>query len=169
MLPTETGTFGTAIDVTGTSTEYLRAWPSLTQAARMLGVSLSTVSRAMDENGIPKHEVGRRTRKIAPVALLQLAVVYGADVAGVADQAMTIAEQSGVATHLVAAIEADLGRWFEEQAKQAAALPESQLSSLIDAVYAAVGADAAQVIPARAGITGPNGATSVHRPSVEPR
>jgi len=43
----------------------------------------------MDAPRIPKHQLGGRTRKIAPVALLDLAVENGADVARVADEEQT--------------------------------------------------------------------------------
>jgi hypothetical protein len=126
----------------------------------MLGLSLSALSRAMDAREIPKHELGGRARKIAPVALLDLAVEYGADVAKVADEVMGIAEQSGVADSLIATIEQDVGAWFAEQAMQAAGPREDQLSALIEAMRDAIGAKAADAILARAGVRAPAPAAS---------
>jgi hypothetical protein len=131
----------------------------------MLGLSLSALSRAMDVKKIPKHRLGGRTRKIAPASLLDLALEYGADVAKVADEAMAIAERSGVAAPLIAATEQDMGAWFAEQAMQAPGPPEDRLTALIDTMREAIGADGARDILARAGIT-PAGATvSERRPS----
>lgn len=138
------------------STERLRAWPSLSQAAQMLGLSLSALSRAMDSEQIPKHLLGRRVRKIEPVALLDLAVEYGADVAKVADELMTIAERSGVAEPLIAIIEQDMGAWFAGQAARAAGPREAQLSAVIEAMQDTIGVEAANAILARAGVTVPD-------------
>jgi hypothetical protein len=137
------------------SREGLRAWPSLSQAAQMLGLSLSALSRAMDTRRIPKHQLGGRARKIAPAALLELAVEYGADVAKVADEVMGIAERSGVAESLIAAIEQDIGAWFAEQARGATGPQEAKLSALIQEMREAIGTDAADAIVARAGVTVP--------------
>jgi hypothetical protein len=147
-------TFGDAAP----STERLRAWPSLSQAAQMLGLSLSALSRAMDSEQIPKHLLGRRVRKIEPVALLDLAVEYGADVAKVADELMTIAECSGVAEPLIATIEQDMGAWFAGQAARAAGPREAQLSAVIEAMRDTIGVEAANAILARAGVTVPDAA-----------
>ena len=94
--------------------------------------------------------------KIAPVALLDLAIEYGADVAKVADEVMTIAERSHVAGSLIATTEQDIGAWFADQAAQAPGDREDQLAALIDAMRDAIGANAAQDILARAGLTGGN-------------
>jgi hypothetical protein len=140
------------------STERLRAWPSLSQAAQMLDLSLSALSRAMDSEQIPKHLLGRRVRKIEPVALLDLAVEYGADVAKVADELMTIAERSGVAEPLIATIEQDMGAWFAPRAAGAAGPREAQLSAVIEAMRDTIGVEAANAILARAGVTVPDAA-----------
>lgn len=140
------------------STERLRAWPSLSQAALMLGLSLSALSRAMDAERIPKYQLGRRVRKIEPVALLDLAVEYGADVAKVADELMTNAERSGVAEPLIATIEQDMGAWFSGQAARAAGPREAQLSAVIEAMRDTIGVEAANAILARAGVTVPDAA-----------
>lgn len=132
----------------------------------MLGISLSALSRAMDAKTISKHRLGGRARKIAPVALLDLAVEYGADVAKVADEAVAIAERSGVAEPLIAATEQEMGAWFAEQAVQAPGPPEDRLVALIDAMREAIGADAAQDILARSGITPAGAVASERRPSV---
>lgn len=132
----------------------------------MLGISLSALSRAMDAGPIPKHRLGRRTRKIAPVALLDLAVEYGADVAKVADEVMEIAERSGVAESTVATIEQDMGAWFANQATRATGPREDQLSVLIQAMREAIGANAADAIVSRAGITAPAAAVAERHPSV---
>jgi hypothetical protein len=121
----------------------------------MLGLSLSALSRAMDARKIPKHQLGGRARKIAPAALLELAVGYGADVAKVADEVMGIAERSGVAESLIAAIEQDIGAWFAEQAMRATGPVEDKLSALIQEMREAIGTDAAEAIVARAGVTAP--------------
>jgi hypothetical protein len=151
------------------SRERLRAWPSLSQAAQMLDLSLSALSRAMDTQKIPKHKLGGRARKIAPVALLDMAVEYGADVAKVADEVMAIAERSGVATPLIVAIEQDLGAWFADQAVQATGPREDQLAALIDAMRDAIGADAARDILAHAGLTPADATASGRRPSARRR
>jgi hypothetical protein len=78
----------------------------------MLGLSLSALSRAMDARKIATHQLGGRARKIAPVALLDLAVEYGAEVAQVADEVMDIAERSSVAEPPIAAVEQNIGAWF---------------------------------------------------------
>lgn len=133
----------------------MRAWPSLSQAAEMLGLSLSAFSRAMDAQEIAKHQLGGRVRKIAPVALLDLAVEYGADVAKVADQVMGVAERSGVDEPLIAAVEQDMGAWFAARAGRATGPGEDQLSALIEAMREEIGTDAAAAILARAGVTAP--------------
>ncbi len=112
MSTSAPSTFAAAANGTAPSRERVRAWPSLSQAAQMLGLSLSALSRAMDAQKIPKHRLGGRARKIAPVALLDLAVEYGADVAKVADEVMSIAERSHVAKPLIAATEQDIGALF---------------------------------------------------------
>jgi hypothetical protein len=165
-------TFAAVVDGAAPSAERLRAWPSLSQAARMLDLSLSALSRTMDAHEIPKHPLGRRARKIAPVALLDLAVEYGADVAKVADEVMAIAERSGVAESLVAATEQDMGAWFAGRAMRAAGPREDQLSTLIDEMRDAIGVDAADAILARAGVTAPAAAALEHplqRADAEPR
>ena len=158
-------TFATATSGAALSRERVRAWPSLSQAARMLGLSLSALSRAMDAQGIPKHRLGGRARKIAPVALLDLAVEYGADVAKVADETMSIAERSGVAKPLIMAIEQDIGAWFADQAIHATGPQADQLAALIDAMRDAIGAQATDAIVTRAGVTAPAATISGRRPS----
>jgi hypothetical protein len=155
MTASARSTFVATVDAGSASRERLRAWPSLSQAAQMLGLSLSALSRAMDAHKIPKHQLGGRARKIAPVALLDLAVEYGADIAKVADDVMSIAERSGVAEPLIAAIEQDMGAWFAEQAMRATGPREDELSALIEAMRDAIGTDAADAILARAGVTAP--------------
>jgi hypothetical protein len=155
-------TFAAAADAGASSRERLRAWPSLSQAAQMLGLSLSALSRAMDAHKIPKHQLGGRGRKIAPVALLDLAVEYGADVAKVADDVMGIAERSGVAEPLIAVIEQDMGTWFAAQARRATGPGEDELSALIEAMRDAIGTEAADAILARAGVTAPAATASEH-------
>ncbi len=146
-------TFPVAADGAAVVTQRLRAWPSLSQAAQMLGLSLSALSRAMDAQGIVKHRLGRRARKIAPVALLDLAVEYGADIAKVADHAMGIAERSGVAEHVIAGVEQDMGAWFAARAMQAAGPREDQLSILIEQMRETIGEQATDAMLTRAGIT----------------
>lgn len=73
------------------------------------------------------------------MALLDLAVEYGADVATVADEAMAIAERSGVAAPLIAATEQEMGAWFAERAVHAPGPPEDRLAALIDAMREAIG------------------------------
>ncbi len=133
----------------------------------MLDLSLSTLSRAMDAHQIPKHQLGGRTRKIAPVALLDLAVEYGADVAKVADNVMSIAEHSGVSQPLVATTEQDMGAWFAAQAMQAPGPHEDQLAALIKEMREAIGTDAADAILTRACVTAPAAAAS-ERPQPAP-
>ncbi|MGA8365142.1 MAG: hypothetical protein WB709_11570 [Solirubrobacteraceae bacterium] len=165
MAASASSAFATTVDGSVTSRERVRAWPSLSQAAQMLGISLSALSRAMDAKTISKHRLGGRARKIAPVALLDLAVEYGADVAKVADEVMAIAERSGVAEPLIAATEQEMGAWFAEQAVQAPGPSEDRLAALIDAMREVIGADAAQDILARAGITPAGAVASERRPS----
>jgi hypothetical protein len=153
-------TFTAALSGSAPSREGLRAWPSLSQAAEMLGLSLSALSRAMDARKIAKHQLGGRVRKVAPVALLDLAVEYGADVAKVADEVMGIAEGSGVADSLVAAIEQDVGAWFADQVMQAPGPLEDELSTVIEAMRDAIGVKAADAILARAGVRAPAQAAS---------
>lgn len=160
--------FADAVRGAAPSRERLRAWPSLSQAARMLDLSLSALSRAMDTHKIPKHQLGGRTRKIAPVALLDLAVEYGADVAKVADVAMSIAERSGVSEPLIAATEQDMGAWFAGQAMRATGPREDQLSAVIEKMREAIGTDTADAILARAGVTAP-AAAPCPRLDAEPR
>jgi hypothetical protein len=165
-MASEPSAFAIAANGGAPSRERVRAWPSLSQAAQMLDLSLSALSRAMDAQKIPKHRLGGRARKIAPVALLDLAVEYGADVVKVADEAMTITERSGVAKPLIAATEQEMGAWFAEQAMQATAPQEDRLAALIEAMREAIGADAAQDILARAGMTPASVTASGCRPSV---
>jgi hypothetical protein len=158
-------TFPVAVNGAALSTQRLRAWPSLSQAASMLGLSLSALSRVMDAQGIVKHRLGRRARKIAPVALLDLAVEYGADVAEVADQAMSLAERSGVAEHVIADVERDMGAWFAAQARRAAGPREDELSILIEQMRQTIGEQATDAILTRAGITAPAAAGLARSPS----
>ena len=144
--------FAVAVEGSLPSTERLRAWPSLSQAAQILDLSLSALSRAMDAHKIPKHQLGRRARKIAPVALLDLAVEYGANVAKVADHVMSIAERSGGAEPLIAATEQDMGAWFAERAIQAPDPREDELSALIETMREAIGTEATEAILARASV-----------------
>ena len=153
--PTFAAAAAAALEGGSSSRERLRAWPSLSQAAEMLGLSLSAFSRAMDAQEIAKHQLGGRVRKIAPVALLDLAVEYGADVAKVADQVMGVAERSGVDEPLIAAVEQDMGAWFAARAGRATGPGEDQLSALIEAMREEIGTDAAAAILARAGVTAP--------------
>lgn len=165
MTASVPSTFTNAAASAAPSRERVRAWPSLSQAAQMLDLSLSALSRAMDVKKIPKHQLGGRARKIAPVALLDLAVEYGADVAKVADEAMAIAERSGVVAPLIAGTEQEMGTWFAEQAVHAPGPPEDRLAALIDAMRETIGADAAQDILARAGIMPAGAVASERRPS----
>lgn len=135
----------------------------------MLELSLSALSRAMDTHRIPKHQLGGRARKIAPVALLDLAVEYGADVAAVADEVMSIAERSGVAEPLIAATEQDMGAWFAGQAMQATGSSEDRLSAVIEEMRDAIGTEATDAILARAGVTAPTATVLEHRPSARRR
>jgi len=155
MAASARSTFAATVDAGAPSRERVRAWPSLSQAAQMLGLSLSALSRAMDARKIAKHQLGGRARKIAPVALLDLAVEYGADVAKVADEVMGIAERSNVAEPLIAAVEQDIGAWFAEQARRAAGPQDDQLRAVIEEMRDAIGTDAAEAILARAGVTAP--------------
>jgi len=155
MAASARSTFAATVDADAPSRERVRAWPSLSQAAQMLGLSLSALSRAMDARKIAKHQLGGRARKIAPVALLDLAVEYGADVAKVADEVMGIAERSNVAEPLIAAVEQDIGAWFAEQARRAAGPQDDQLRAVIEEMRDAIGTDAAEAILARAGVTAP--------------
>jgi predicted nucleic acid-binding protein len=164
-MATERSTFTVAANGAAFSTQRLRAWPSLSQAAEMLGLSLSALSRAMDAQGIAKHRLGRRARKIAPVALLDLAVEYGADVANAADEMMSIAERSGAAGSAIAGVERDLGAWFATRAAEAEGPPENQLRSLIEQMRETVGDQVTEAILTRAGVTAPAAAGSAHAPS----
>jgi hypothetical protein len=164
-MAVEPSTFAHVANGRRPSREHLRTWPSLSQAAQMLGLSLSALSRAMDAQKIPKHRLGGRARKIAPGALLDLAVEYGADIGKVADEAMAIAEHSHVAEPLIAATEQDIGAWFADQALQATHPQKDQLAALINAMRDAIGADAAQDVLARAGLTAADAATSPSHPS----
>lgn len=78
---------------------------------------------------------------------------------------MTIAERSHVAGPLIAATEQDIGVWFADQAAQAPGHREDQLAALIDAMRDAIGANAAQDILARAGLTGSDATSSRRYPS----
>jgi len=168
MAASARSTFAATLDAAAPSRERVRAWPSLSQAAQMLGLSLSALSRAMDARKIRKHQLGGRARKIAPVALLDLAVEYGADVAKVADEVMDIAESSNVAETLIAATEQDIGSWFAEQARRVTGPGEDELSALIQEMRVAIGTDAAEAILTRAGITAPPRPTGpVEMPSLE--
>ncbi len=123
----------------------------------------------MDAHKIPKHQLGGRVRKIAPVALLDLAVEYGADVAKVADEVMSIADRSGVAKRLIAATEQDMGAWFAGQAMQATGPSEDQLSAVIEEMRDAIGTEAAEAILARAGVTAPTATVLEHPLSARQR
>lgn len=146
------------------STQRLRAWPSLSQAAELLGVSLSALSRAMDAQGIVKHRLGRRARKIAPVAALELAVQYGADVAQVADELMSIAERFGTGRRPVAGVEEEIGAWFAGNAMQAPGPQADELARVLEAMRETIGAKETDAILARAGIN-PAAAASARDPS----
>lgn len=159
--------FTSAIGGASPSNERLRAWPSLTEAAALLGVTLSTLSRAMDARAIEKHRLGGRGRKIAPVSVLDLAVAYGADVAHVADDVLRIAEESGAPARFVAGVEDDMGAWFEGQARSAT-LPGSgddDLARLIAAVHDVLDEDEAAAVLARAQLTGRDAAPAATSPS----
>lgn len=138
----------TALDA-ATSRVHLRAWPSLSQAAPMLDLSLSALSRAMDARQIPKHPLGR-ARKIAPVALLNLAREYGADASQVAADTLTLAERSGVPQSIVDDIERDVDLWFRDWALNAPPPPYT-LAEIVEAGRAALGDEAVQRVLAMNG------------------
>lgn len=152
--------FQEIVDGAAPSTQRLHAWPLLSQAAEMLGVSLSGLSRAMDAQGIVKHRLGRRSRRIAPVAVLDLAVQYGADVAVVADAVMSVAERSGAEPRFIAGVEQDIGAWFAGNALQAPGPQEDELARVLEAMRETIGVEATNVILERAGLSGRAAAAS---------
>lgn len=134
------------------STARLRAWPSLAKAAEMLGLVPSTLSRAVDARDIAKYSFGRRDKKLAPDAVLDLALVYNANVNDVADQLMDYGEQSGAEASYLDSMEETIGSWFAGQARKASLEP-GDLEALIDAVRELSAPAVAEAILARAGVT----------------
>lgn len=136
------------------STAHLRAWPSLTQAAELLGMGLPTLTRALDARGVTKHPLGARTKKVAPVDVLDLCLDYGADTAEVAARLVELAMSAGVEPRYVQSVEDDLGSWFAGRARSAPARAADDIEALMQAVRAVADPDVADAILARAGLTG---------------
>lgn len=162
-------TFESAIGTAAPSTEHLVAWPTLTQAAVLLKRSLPAVSRVVDARGIPKHRLGGRSRKLAPVVVLDLAIHYGVDVAATADGLMTIAEQSGAPARFIKTTEDDIGAWFAGQARQVPQPSGDQLQALVDAVHDVADDDVATAILRRAGLIGSDAVESSSSPALPRR
>ena len=135
------------------SAERLGAWPSLGRAAEILSIPASTLSRAVDAKGITKHEYGRRDKKLAPDAVLELALVYAVDVNEVAERLMLYAEASGAGARFVDGVERTAGAWLAGRARQASA-QSGDLDAVVAAVRELVAPELAEAILARAGIMG---------------
>jgi len=134
------------------SAERLGAWPTLGKAAEILGIAASTLSRAVDAKGITKYEYGRRDKKLAPDAVLDLALVYAVDVNEVAERLMLHAEASRAASRFVDGVERTVGAWLAGQALQANAQP-GDLHAVVAAVRELAAPEVAEAILARAGVT----------------
>jgi len=131
----------------------LVAWPTISRAAGLIGKSASVLGRAMDSDGVPKHLLGRRDKKIAPTKALHYARIYGADVDAVADALMQIAEESGAPVSAVASVEQDIGAWMAGRARRAARDDDApSVQTLMAAVKALTSAEDAEAIFAEAGI-----------------
>lgn len=157
--------FTKAVSGAAPSMGRLQAWPTLTAAAEMLGISLSALSRTMDADGITKHAAGRRGKRIAPVNVLDLAVVYAVDANEAAEQLMEFAESSGAEQQFIDGAEEDIGAWFAGAARNARS-PEVSVEQLVDAVREIVAPNVADAILARAGLRGGSaGASRLSQPA----
>lgn len=130
----------------------LTAWPSLAKSAVIIGIPISTLSRAADAHGIEKHRYGRRDKKLVPDAVLDLALVYGADVNHVAEELMVNAESSGAGPEHVDAVETTIGSWLAGRARTPRLEP-ADLEAIIVAVRELVAPEVADAIFSRAGVT----------------
>lgn len=135
------------------SRERLLAWPTLGRAAEMIGIPASTLTRAADKDGIEKYPFGRRDKKLAPDAVLDLARAYAANVNDVAEQLMVYAEESGAAPRYVNGVEKTIGAWLAGQARSARSTPE-EVEAIVAAIREVATPELADAIFARAGLTG---------------
>lgn len=109
----------------------------------------------MDREQVPKRLLGRRDKRVAPVSVLHFARVYGADVDGVADALMKLAEASGANQRYIDSVEQDIGAWMEVRARQATPYEDAPpLETLMEAVRELASPQEAQAIFERAGIMG---------------
>lgn len=141
--------FRQAANAARPSVGRLAAWPTLGRVAEMLGIAASTLSRAVDAKGITKYEAGRRDKKLAPDAVLDLAVVYAVDVNDVAEALMAYAEASGAEQKFVDGVEETVGAWLAGRAQQASA---GDLDAVVAALRELAAPDVAEAILARAGL-----------------
>jgi hypothetical protein len=111
--------FAEVIRQAAPSAGLLRAWPTLSRAADLIERPLSTLTRAMTSDGTPRYRLGRRDKKVAPVAVLHYARVYGADVDHVAAALVDDAEKSGTDAEFVESVERDVSAWMEGRARAA--------------------------------------------------
>ena len=133
------------------SRSQLLAWPTIAAAAKIIGLSPSTLTRAVDRRGITKYGFGRRDKKLAPDAVLDLALEYAADVYVVAEQLMLLAEHSGAAQEFVDGVEQTIDAWLAGQARMARSEPD-ELEIIVRAIRETASPEIAAAIFARAGI-----------------
>ncbi len=147
--------FATAVAGAAPSADHLRAWPTISRAAQLIGRSTSVMSRAMDADGVPKHPAGRRDKKVAPASVLRYARVYGADVDAVAAALMDDAEASGAAAQYVESVEQDIGAWMAGRARRARIVDGApSLEALVAAIREIASPQEAAAILERAQIKG---------------
>ena len=95
------------------------AWPNLTQAAKMIGVSPATLSRDPDVNPV---EAGRREKKFPPIEVLERAALYKRrSLNEVAQELLDHAQEQR--PELASAVENDIEEFFERRPVQPANKP----------------------------------------------
>lgn len=90
------------------------AWPNLTEAARMIGISPATLSRDPDVNPV---EAGRREKRFSPIEVLGRAALYKRrSLNEVAQELLDHAREQR--PQLASAVESDIEEFFEQRPAQ---------------------------------------------------
>lgn len=152
-IRTEQDVFAEVTRGAAPSASHLRAWPTLSRAAELAGRQVSTLSRAMTSDGTPRHRLGRRDTKVAPVVVLHYARVYGADVDRVAAALVDDAESSAADAKFIASVEHDVGAWMAGRARAARVRDDAPtLDYLVEAVQRLTGPELCEQILRAAGL-----------------
>lgn len=118
----------------------------------MLGISPSTLTRAMTSDGVTKHEYGRRDKKISPSDALDYARDYGVDPSELAEKIMEQAEKAGADAEQVATVESEISTWLITAMRNAKREnPQARLDALMSAIREEAAPKVATAIFAKAG------------------